>query len=79
MSAVQTRLSELLIAQFGVVDTDLTADATFDDLALDSLALIEFTMVIKKDMGVLLDDDALQPTSTVADAAALIEAKGVRV
>jgi hypothetical protein len=35
-------------------------------------------MVIKKDMGVLLDDDALQPTSTIADAAALIEAKGVR-
>jgi acyl carrier protein len=79
MSAVQTRLSELLIAQFGVTENDITPEATFDEMALDSLALIEFTMVIKKDMGVLLDDDALQPTSTIADAAALIEAKGVRV
>ena len=46
---------------------------------LDSLGLIEFLLIIRKELGVSLDDDALQTRTTLAETARLVEAKGSRV
>ena len=73
MTALQDRLAALLVSDFGVPAGDVRPDVPFADLGLDSLALIEFTMVIKKETGAVLDDDALQPKSTLADVVGLIE------
>ncbi len=44
------------------------------DLNLDSLRRVEMLGVIEEDMGVFVDDDALDPDATVADLIALVEA-----
>jgi long-chain acyl-CoA synthetase len=44
------------------------------DLDLDSLRRVELLGVIEEELGVFVDDDALQPDATVADLAALVEA-----
>lgn len=79
MSTLSDRLSQLLVTDFGVPEAEVLPDATFEDMALDSLALIELTMAIKKETGVVLTDDELQIDFTLADAIALIESKGVAV
>jgi long-chain acyl-CoA synthetase len=44
------------------------------DLDLDSLRRVELLGVIEEELGVFLDDDALEPDATVADLVALVEA-----
>jgi acyl carrier protein len=79
MNALQEKITQLLITHFGVAAEAVTPDTTYEQLSLDSLVLIELTMIIKKELGVRLDDDALQAGSTIADTAELIESNGVRV
>jgi acyl carrier protein len=74
MSAtVLQRLAALLINRFGVSDDELRPDVTFAELDLDSLALVEFVMVVEKEFGVLVGEDDLTPQSTVTDAITLID------
>lgn len=73
MSAtVLERLAALLISRFGVTEDELRPDVTFAELDLDSLALVEFTMVAGKEFGVPVGEDELSPEATVTDAAELI-------
>lgn len=44
------------------------------DLDLDSLRRVELLGVIEEELGVFVDDDSLQPESTVADLVALVDA-----
>ncbi len=44
------------------------------DLDLDSLRRVELLGVIEEEVGVFVDDDALEPDATVADLIALVEA-----
>ncbi len=44
------------------------------DLDLDSLRRVELLGVIEEDLGVFVDDDALQPDATVADLIAMVDA-----
>jgi len=43
------------------------------DLDLDSLRRVELLGVIEEELGVFVDDDALEPDATVADLAVLVE------
>ena len=80
MSAtVLERLSALLISRFGVSEDELRPDVTFAELDLDSLALVEFVMVVEKEFGVPVGEDDLTPQATVTDAIRLIANKVVRV
>lgn len=79
MSTMSERLIGLLVAEFGLPRDEVGADLTFDEMGLDSLALIEFSIVIKKQTGVLLDDAELTSTETITGITALIESKGVGV
>ncbi len=44
------------------------------DLNLDSLQRVELLGVIEEDLGVFIDDDALEPDTTVGDLIAMVEA-----
>ena len=44
------------------------------DLEMDSLRRVELLGVIEEELGIYLDDDALDPDATVADVAAMVEA-----
>ncbi|MER5598871.1 acyl carrier protein [Streptomyces adustus] len=78
MSAVQEKLTGLLVSELGVPAAKIEPGISYKDLALDSLALIELTMIINRELGVDLTDDILQGETTVADTVELIEAQGVR-
>lgn len=77
MSTLTDQLMNLLTTKVGVVETDLRPDATYDELDLDSLVLIEFALIIKKEFGVVLKDGELTPDFTVAQTAELLRTRGV--
>ncbi len=79
MSDLTERLVDLLTRQVGVDEAGLRAEATFDELELDSLVLIEFALILKKEFGVVVEDGELTPNLTVQGTAKLLEAKGVMV
>ncbi|MEY9877209.1 acyl carrier protein [Streptacidiphilus sp. MAP12-33] len=65
MTDIQQRLNGLLTAKLGLVADDLRPEATLEELDLDSLALIELSVLIQKEFGVLVDDTALTPEATL--------------
>jgi acyl carrier protein len=71
------RLREILTAYFGVEADEVQLDATFAQLDLDSLAIVEFALVAEKEFGVPIGEDEVTPHATVTDALALLGAKGV--
>lgn len=78
MTAIQDKLTELLVTQLGVPAAKIEAGIAYKDLALDSLALIEFTMIVNRELGTDLGDDLLQAETTIAETVELIESQGVR-
>ncbi|MFJ5925402.1 acyl carrier protein [Kitasatospora sp. NPDC092948] len=72
----QDKLTELLGTHLGIAADQVTEDTSFQDLKLDSLALIELTMVINKAFGIDLDDWALTADTTIEKAVAMIEQSG---
>ncbi|MEU1402841.1 acyl carrier protein [Streptomyces sp. NPDC005728] len=56
----------------------LTPEATFADLDVDSLTMVEISIRIERDLGVTVHDSELRPTLTLGGTAALIDAKKAR-
>ena len=73
MTAMYDKLAELLITRFDVDTTEIRPDATFEDLEMDSLFLVELGLVIKRDLDVKLNEEDATPRNTVADIVKLIE------
>jgi acyl carrier protein len=60
--------TEMLTEEFGVPAEDITPDATFEALGLDSLDVVELTLVLEEKTGVKLEDEELEEVRTVQDA-----------
>ena len=59
----------------GLVPASIRSDARLStDLNLDSLRRVELLGVIEEELGVFVDDDALDPDATVKDLIALVDA-----
>lgn len=71
------RLSDILIAYFGVEKDEVRPEATFAELDLDSIAIVEFALVAEKEFGITIRDDEVSPHATVTDALEMLGAKGV--
>jgi acyl carrier protein len=71
------RLREILTAYFGVEADEVRLDATFAQLDLDSLAIVEFALVAEKEFGVPIGEDEVSPHATVTEALAMLGSKGV--
>jgi acyl carrier protein len=69
------QVTDLLVASFGVRVEEIQPDVTFAELDVDSLALVEFAMMVEKEFGVSVGDDELSGQNTVRDVVALIEDK----
>jgi acyl carrier protein len=65
----------ILVDTFGVTADDVTPDATFESLGLDSLDVVELTLVLEEETGVKLEDEELEDVRTVQDAIDKVEAK----
>lgn len=75
MSTVLDRLTTMLTDRFGVPADELRPEATFAELDLDSLALVEFALVAEKEFGVPIGEDEVSTDATIADAVRLIASK----
>ena len=69
--AVETILTDT----FRVPEDEVSPEATFASMQLDSLDLVELTMVVEEDIGIRIEDDELEGVETVRDAVELLERK----
>jgi acyl carrier protein len=67
--------TEVLTGEFGVPESDLARDATFEALGLDSLDVVELTLVLEERTGVKLEDEELEDVRTLQDAMDKVAAK----
>ncbi|MEV5143584.1 acyl carrier protein [Streptomyces sp. NPDC052727] len=67
MSNTQERFYSLLSAKLGVETESLTEDTTLESLDLDSLLIVELSVAVEKEFGVVLDETQLAPERTVGD------------
>lgn len=79
MTALYDRVKDLLVDKFGVPAGDIRPEATFEELDLDSLDLVEFAMAAEEELGVRISDDEAEQLATLADTVALLEQKGATV
>jgi acyl carrier protein len=69
-------IRELLVDTFGVFGTDgIEAGTTFESLDIDSLVLVELAVILESRFGVQVPEGELAPHQTIAEAAALVDAK----
>ena len=78
MATVYERVSELLVDKFGVDREAIAPEASFEDLDLDSLDLVEFSMACEEEMGVRIEDEEAEDLSTLGEAVSLLESKGAK-
>lgn len=79
MTAVYDRVKTLLVDKFGVPDDDITPEATFEDLDLDSLDLVEFALAAEEELGVRITDEEAEDLENLQDTVKLLESKGAKV
>lgn len=79
MNALFDRVTALLNEKLSVDPAAVHPDATWDELDVDSLDMVEFMLVLEDDLGVRVTDEEAGELRTVGDAVALLEAKGARV
>ena len=69
---IHAQLSGILTDQFGVPADEITEDATFEALGLDSLDLVEVTLVIDEELGIRIPDEKLGDIQTTGDAVTVL-------
>jgi acyl carrier protein len=71
---VQERVVEAL-ASFGPDASAITPTATFEELDIDSLDLVDLAQIVEDEYGVVLKGDDMKELKTVGDAVDLISAR----
>jgi acyl carrier protein len=79
MSAVYDTVKQLLVDKFGVSEEEISPAATFSDLDLDSLDLVEFALAAEEELGVRITDEEAEQLDTLDDTVKLLEQKGATV
>ncbi|MBZ4019521.1 acyl carrier protein [Streptomyces purpurogeneiscleroticus] len=79
MSALFDAVADVIVTRFGLDRDAITAEATFDDLGLDSLSQIELVTALRKRLGADIDDEEMAELSAVGEVVEALEAKGLTV
>lgn len=73
MSVAYDRLVSLLTTKLGIAREEITPDVTFEDLDVDSLALVELTDILDAEFGITLDEGAVAKDSKLTEVASILE------
>lgn len=76
MNSLEGRIQTVICERFGVPADTVHPAATFEELALDSLILAEFALILRKELGVTVEDWEMGTEMTIADMAEVLEQKG---
>jgi len=68
---IETRVFEAL-ASFGPDESQIKREATFEELDIDSLDLVELAQIVEDEYGVVLKGEDMKELKTVGDAIDLI-------
>ncbi len=66
------KLKSILVNDLQLAEDDIRPDASLREAGMDSLAMVELSLVLSKRYGVELTDDELVDDATVADIADLV-------
>lgn len=75
MSDAYALITTTLVDNMQVEPEEIKPEATFEDLEIDSLFLLELAVTIENRLGVQLQDGELLPEHSLADAVVLINGK----
>jgi acyl carrier protein len=64
------------LVEVGAEREAISRSATFEDLDVDSLDLVEIAQIVEDEFGVELDGDAVKDVKTVGDVVDLVVARG---
>ncbi|GAA2565104.1 MULTISPECIES: acyl carrier protein [Streptomyces] len=73
------QFKSLLVDKLKVSPDLITPEATREDIELDSLAVVELSIMIEAEFGVSISDDELLEAKTVGDMVALMESRGAKI
>ncbi|MFJ8437447.1 acyl carrier protein [Kitasatospora griseola] len=79
MNDVYDRLVGLLTRGFGIEPDEVSAETTFNELEMDSLALVELGLAAQDEFGVKIEDDDIRSSDSIGQAAEAIAAKAVSI
>ncbi|MBS2531156.1 hypothetical protein KGQ20_00050 [Catenulispora sp. NF23] len=79
MSKTYDTVVGVLSERFNIAPETVTPASTFDDLALDSLTLLELVDALTDSLGVEITDDELAEMSGLPDIVAKLQEKGLAV
>ena len=69
------KIKEILVDQLGVDESEVTMEASFiDDLAADSLDIVELIMTMEEEFGIEIDEEDVESLTTVGAAVEYIKA-----
>jgi acyl carrier protein len=71
-------LKSILIEDIQLSEDDIRPEATFDEAGLDSLAVVELSIVLGKRYGLEISDDELIETATIGGIAELMARRSAR-
>ncbi len=71
-------LRAILVEDLQLRDADVRPEAGPEGAGLDSLAIVELSMILSKRFSIEISDDELMRVSTVADIARLMEERSAR-
>ncbi|GAA0950268.1 hypothetical protein GCM10009554_49930 [Kribbella koreensis] len=75
MSAdVTAQILDILITKYDVPADELTESTVFEDVAIDSLALLEMALMLEKKLGIPIAEGTLGGHQTIAQAGAAVGA-----
>lgn len=78
-NSVYDRVVKILVDNFGVDASAVGPDATFENLDLDSLDLVEFALAAEEELGVRIEDEEAEGLETLGACVKLLEEKGAKV
>ena len=71
----QDRILNLIMNKYDIADGKATADATLQDLGIDSLESVELIMAIEQEFNVEIPDEDVGALETAARMAAYLKAR----
>lgn len=75
-SAIEAKMTELLVEELGLEAEKISAESRFEeDLEVDSLGVVELLMALEDNFGVQIPDEEAESLTTVGEAIDLVATK----
>ncbi|MET9428534.1 phosphopantetheine-binding protein [Streptomyces sp. NPDC003036] len=73
------QLKSILVDKLKVSPEAVTPEATREEIELDSLAVVELSLMLESELGLKISDDELVEAPTVGDIVVLMEQRGAKI